>query len=153
MPSASMEPAYSAGEQVVVDLDAYAAAEPEIGDPVVFHPPHGADVDRCGVPVRPKRACPVPTPALSSQAFLKRVVATPGDRLSIRTGRPVVNGRMMLVGVVQPCRGISGCNLERTITVPPGHYFVMGDNSAESFDSRYWGPVPTRAIIGKVTTP
>lgn len=150
MPSESMEPAYSAGEVVTVDLDAYDSATPAIGDAVVFHPPRGVETERCGVPIQPKKPCRVPTPKLSSQVFLKRIVATPGDRLSIRQGRPVVNGSLALADVIQPCRHYGGCNMKRTITIPPDHYFVMGDNSGASSDSRFWGPVPARAIIGKV---
>ena len=150
MPSESMEPAFSAGEVVTVDLDAYDSATPAIGDAIVFHPPHGAETEECGVPTQPKKPCRVPTPKLSSQAFLKRIVATPGDRLSIRQGRPVVNGSMTLADVIQPCRHFVSCNMTRTITILPNHYFVLGDNSDESSDSRFWGPVPARAIIGKV---
>jgi len=70
--------------------------------------------------------------------------------LSIRQGRPVVNGSLALADVIQPCRHYGGCNMERTITIPTDLYFVMGDNSGASSDSRFWGPVPARAIIGKV---
>ncbi len=150
MPSESMEPAYSAGEVVTVDLDAYDSAVPTIGDAVVFHPPRGMETEKCGVPSQPKKPCRVPTSKLSSQVFLKRIVATSGDRLSIRQGRPVVNGSMILADVIQPCRHFGSCNMKRTITIPPDHYFVMGDNSGASSDSRFWGPVPARAIIGKV---
>ncbi len=150
MPSESMEPAFSAGEVVTVDLDAYDSATPAIGDAVVFHPPRGVETEKCGVPAQPKKPCRMPTPKLSSQVFLKRVVATPGDRLSIRQGRPVVNGSIALADVIQPCRHFGACNMKRTITIPPNHYFVMGDNSGASSDSRFWGPVPARAIIGKV---
>lgn len=150
MPSESMEPAFSAGEVVTVDLDAYDSATPAIGDAVVFHPPRGAETEECGVPAQPKKPCRAPTPKLSSQVFLKRIVATPGDRLSIRQGRPVVNGSMTLADVIQPCRHFVACNMKRTITIPPNHYFVMGDNSGASSDSRFWGPAPARAIIGKV---
>jgi signal peptidase I len=94
--------------------------------------------------------CRLPTPKLSSQVFLKRIVATPGDRLSIRQGRPVLYGSMTLVDVIQPCRHFAACNMRREITIPPDHYFVIGDNSGASSDSRFWGPVPARAIIGKV---
>lgn len=150
MPSESMEPAFSAGEVITVDLDAYDSAKPVIGDPVVFHPPRGMETERCGVPLQPKQPCRMPTPKLSQQEFLKRIVATPGDRLSIRQGRPVVNGSLALADVIQPCRHSGACNMKRAITIPANHYFVIGDNSGASSDSRFWGPVPARAIIGKV---
>jgi signal peptidase I len=149
VPSESMAPAFSAGDRVVVDLDAYDAATPAIGDPIVFHPPKGAVRGRCGVRQRRGEPCGTPTPRLSSQLFLKRVVASPGDRVSIRNGRPVVNGAVVLADLIQRCRH-GFCNMRRTITVPTDHYFVLGDNSAESSDSRLWGPVPSRAILGKV---
>ncbi len=43
----------------------------------------------------------------------------------------------------------AGCNFRNPITVPPGHYFMMGDNRGESDDSRFWGPIPTSWIIGE----
>lgn len=150
VPSEAMEPAYSVGDVVTVDLDAYDSATPAIGDAVVFHPPLGAVIGECGVPLQPKQPCRVPTPKLSPQLFLKRVVAGPGDRLSIRQGRPVVNGSIVLADLIQACRHFAPCNMKRTITIPANDYFVMGDNSGESSDSRFWGPVPARAIIGKV---
>jgi signal peptidase I len=145
-----MEPAFSPGQRITVDLDAYDEAQPEIGDAVVFHPPKVAGWGtECGIRPRPKEPCRVPTPKLSSQLFLKRVVALPGDRLSFRTGRPVVNGSMVLTNVIQPCHG-GACYMPRTITILPDHYFVEGDYSGASADSRFWGPVPSRAILGKV---
>ncbi len=150
MPSESMEPAFSAGEVVTVDLDAYDSASPAIGDAVVFHPPRGMETEQCGVPRQPKQPCRVPTPKLSPQMFLKRIVATPGDRLSIRQGQPVVNGSIVLADVIQACRHFGPCNMKRAIKIPADHYFVLGDNSGASSDSRFWGPVPARAIIGKV---
>jgi signal peptidase I len=149
MPSESMEPAFSAGERVVVDLDAYDSTAPQIGDAVVFHPPRGSRAEECGVPIQRGQPCRLPTPKLSAQLFLKRVVATPGDRLSVRMGRPVVNGATVLADLIQACR-YGACNLKRSIAIPADHYFVMGDNSAASADSRFWGPVPSRAIVGKV---
>jgi signal peptidase I len=150
VPSEAMEPAFSVGDRITVDLDAYDEALPEIGDAVVFHPPKGAASGvECGVR-RPRRmACPVPTPGLSSLLFLKRVVALPGDRLSVRRGLPVVDGVPVLGNLIRHCRSLL-CNLTRTITIGPDLYFVMGDNSPYSDDSRFWGPVPSRAILGKV---
>lgn len=149
VPTESMKPAFSPGQKVTVDLDAYDNASPEIGDAVVFHPPKGALTSRCGVSVQPKEPCRAPTPKLTPELFLKRVVATPGDRLSIRKGRPVVNGSIVLADLVQRCR-YGACNMGRTITILLDHYFVMGDNSGASDDSRFWGPIPSKAIIGKV---
>jgi signal peptidase I len=149
VPSESMEPAFSAGERVTVDLDAYDTAQPELGDVVVVHPPRGAVTERCGVRRRPKEPCRVPTPRLSEQLFLRRVSALPGDRLGIRSGRPVVNGAVRLANLVQPCH-VWYCNLSRRITVLPEHYFLLGDNSEAAIDSRLYGPAPEKAIIGKV---
>jgi signal peptidase I len=50
----------------------------------------------------------------------------------------------------EPCAGGLPCNFPKPIVVPPGDYFMLGDNRGESDDSRFWGPVPKRWIIGKV---
>lgn len=151
VPSEAMEPAFSVGERITVDLNAYDVAEPELGDPVVFHPPRGGDSRRpCGVKNGRKRSCLVPHGRLTPELFLKRIVAVPGDRLSFRSGRPVVDGAMVLTDVIQACHYPELCYLPRAITILPDHYFMEGDNSGASDDSRFWGPVPRRAIIGKV---
>ena len=91
--------------------------------------------------------CPKPTAEESSDNFIKRIVAGPGDKLSIKEGHPVVNGvEKTDEPYIEPCQS---CNLPKTITVPPGHYFMMGDNRGASDDSRYWGPVPEEWIIGE----
>ena len=49
-----------------------------------------------------------------------------------------------------PCGNAGGaCNLPDTIVIPPDHWFMMGDNRGASDDSRFWGPVPRKWIIGK----
>jgi len=48
-----------------------------------------------------------------------------------------------------PCGNAPACNLPETITIPPGKYFMMGDNRGASDDSRFWGPVPKQWIIGE----
>jgi signal peptidase I len=84
----------------------------------------------------------------SDEYFIKRIVAGPGDTVFIREGRAFVNGKRQADNFTTPCGQGSGCNLEQPITVPAGHWFMMGDNRGESDDSRFWGPVPTDWIIG-----
>jgi signal peptidase I len=92
-------------------------------------------------------ACPKPTAERSDQNFIKRIVAGPGDTLSIEEGHPVVNGEIKRdEPYILPC---NTCNLPKTITIPADHYFMMGDNRGASDDSRFWGPVPRDWIIGE----
>ena len=51
---------------------------------------------------------------------------------------------------IKACGGNSECNFPTPITIPAGHWFMMGDNRGDSDDSRFWGPVPTGWIIGQV---
>ncbi len=157
IPSESMEPTLDVGQRVLVNRFLYHFTDPAIGDIVVFHPPAGADNGtECGVTVEGRQptevgeSCPEPTKGESSQNFIKRIVALPGDKLSIKDGHPVVNGVWKKEEpYALPCGGSSACNLPRTITIPPDHYFMMGDNRGASDDSRFWGPVPRSWIIGE----
>jgi signal peptidase I len=153
IPSQSMEPTLDVGQRVLVNRFLYHFTDPSVGDIVVFHPPAGADntgTPECGVPHGPKEACPHPTAAESSQNFIKRIVAGPGDTLSVKEGHPVVNGvEKTDEPYIRPCGTVAVCNLPKAITIPPGDYFMMGDNRGESDDSRFWGPVPRGWIIGK----
>ena len=151
IPSGSMEPTLDIGQRVLVNRFLYHFTDPSPGDIVVFHPPAGADSGtECGVPHSPRQACPMPTPAESSQNFIKRIVAGPGDTLSVRDGHPVVNGVEKLdEPYTNPCGRGAACNLPKPITIPPGYYFMMGDNRGASDDSRFWGPIPRKWIIGE----
>jgi signal peptidase I len=157
IPSDSMEPTLDVGQRVLVNRFLYHFKDPQIGDVVVFHPPAGADGGpRCGIQIHgrePKDVgmpCPQPTAAESDQNFIKRIVAGPGDKLSIKEGHPVVNGvEKSDEPYINPCGGTETCNLPKAITIPPDHYFMMGDNRGASDDSRYWGPVPRDWIIGE----
>ena len=151
IPSESMEPTLDVGQRVLVNRFLYHLNDPSLGDIVVFHPPAGADNGtECGAPHSPRQSCPRPTQAESSQNFIKRIVAGPGDTLSVRNGHPVVNGvEKDEESYIKPCGSASSCNLPKPIKIPPGYYFMMGDNRGESDDSRFWGPVPRDWIIGK----
>ena len=50
---------------------------------------------------------------------------------------------------INPCHPGDDCNFPKPITIPPDHWFMMGDNRGQSDDSRFWGPVPKKWIIGK----
>ena len=80
--------------------------------------------------------------------FIERVVAGPGDRVAIEDGRVIRNGKRRSEPFVKPCAGAPECSLPRPITIPPDHWFMMGDNRGASDDSRFWGPVPTDSIVG-----
>jgi signal peptidase I len=151
IPSESMEPTLDVGQRVLVSRFIYDFQDPSIGDIVVFHPPTGADRGtECGISPRPGEPCPKPTAGESSQNFIKRIVAGPGDTLSVRNGHPVVNGvEKADEPYINPCGAAGACNMPKTITIPPDHYFMMGDNRGASDDSRFWGPVPSDWIIGE----
>jgi signal peptidase I len=152
IPSGSMEPTLDIGQRVLVDRVSYRVDDPQIGDIVVFHPPVGAvsGDPSCGVASLPRKAlCPKPVDEESDTNFIKRIVAGPGDRLSVKNGHPVVNGVMAKEDFIEPCRSGEKCNCPKPITIPPTEYFMMGDNRGSSDDSRFWGPVPRGWIIGK----
>jgi signal peptidase I len=159
-----MEPTLDVGQRVLVNRLIYHFRDPQIGDIVVFHPPRGAVSGRqCDARATPNgatdddpdtydqstQACPVATPEESDTNFIKRIVAGPGDRLRIEDGHPVVNGVKAQEDFINPCGSAGVCNLREEITIPPDHYFMMGDNRGQSDDSRYWGPVPRDWLIGE----
>ena len=150
IPSQSMEPTLDVGQRVLVNRFLYHFTDPGIGDIVVFYPPKGAESGaECGVPHSPVQACPEATAGESSQNFIKRIVAGPGDMLSVRNGHPVVNGVAKTdEPYTLPCGNGGACNLPKPIKIPADHYFMMGDNRGASDDSRFWGPVPREWIIG-----
>ena len=146
IPSGSMEPTLHVGQRVLVNRIGMDFSDPHVGEIAVFHPPVGAQQEECGpVPHVVKlgaQPCNQPVPKEdTSTNFIKRVVAGPGDEIYIREGH-----------VFRKAKGTANfereCNVPTPIVVPPGHWFMMGDNRGESDDSRFWGPVPTGWVIG-----
>ena len=146
-----MEPTLDVGQRVLVNRVVYHLHDPHIGDIVVFHPPAGATGGGPQCVSHPSNEpCPQSgTPGESSENFIKRIVAGPGDKVSVNHCHPVVNGVQPKEDFIRPSRDGTNCNLPRAITIPPDHYFMMGDNRGESDDSRFWGPVPRDWIIGE----
>jgi signal peptidase I len=167
VPSGSMRPTILEGDLVVINKLAYDLkvpfttvhlaewSNPQRGDIAVFYSPY------------------------DGTRLVKRVIGLPGDRISLRQNRLEINGVAVswasadekwrlyandvekqnatviqeTLGTVQhPITQLSGMGAIRSfseITVPAGHYFMMGDNRDCSFDSRYFGFVPREQIIGQ----
>lgn len=166
IPSSSMMPTLLIGDFILVNKFSYGLrlpvlhteflelGEPARGDVVVFRSPDNPDED-----------------------WIKRIVGLPGDRIAYRNKMLYINGRPMdqevlgkYVGVGSG-RNMTGASLRRERlmeleheilvvpsrrghgngewVVPEGHYFVMGDNRDNSNDSRFWGTVPERYLVGK----
>ncbi len=160
IPSSSMVPTLQVGDYILVNKYTYgirlpvlrtkvlALNEPQRGDVMVFFPPH-----------------------MNDTYFIKRVVGLPGDTVTYRNKQLYVNGaplayeslgvvpegqsrlevametlgekrHLMQVDQMRPARDFS-------LVVQPGHYFMMGDNRDNSSDSRIWGQVPEKDIVGK----
>ena len=151
IPSESMIPTLQIGDTALADHAAYRRAKPKVGDIVVFHPPAGAEsATECGKRPPKGQACAIATRRTLEVKFIKRIVAGPGDRISIRKGRVIRNGKRAAEPFIAPCGRGAQCDFPRTFTVPAGRWYMLGDNRAASDDSRYWGPVATRALVGRV---
>jgi signal peptidase I len=100
------------------------------------------------------------SPANTHEIAVKRIIAIPGDRVSIQNGSVILNGAKLDEPYVRWAQGYgpsayywpTSANTLRPndIQVPGGSYFVLGDNRAVSFDSRHFGPVPRNDVIGVV---
>ncbi len=120
----SMEPSLHNRERLLVNKLVYRFREPQRGDVVVFR-----------YPANPKRK------------FIKRVIGVPGDVVAVRDGHVLLNGEVLEEGYTMDLTfGSFGPEV-----VPPGRYFVLGDNRNNSDDSRYpdVGFVPKTNIVGK----
>ncbi|MGZ4244140.1 MAG: signal peptidase I [Solirubrobacteraceae bacterium] len=133
----------------------YRTRRPGVGDIVVFHPPRGADSFSpvCGVAREDlgwPRVCGAPTRRESKVTLVERVVGSPGDRIAIRSGHVIRNGAREKDRYIARCGSDNSCRFPTPVVIPPGDYFMMGDNRPFSDDSRFWGPVHQRWILGKV---
>jgi signal peptidase I len=160
IPSSSMVPTLQVGDYILVNKYTYgirlpvlrtkvlALNEPERGDVMVFFPPH-----------------------MNGTYFIKRVVGLPGDTVTYRDKRLSVNGAQVereSLGVLPDGSSRYAMGIEKlgeanhlmqvdqarpprdfSLVVKPGHYFMMGDNRDNSSDSRIWGQVPEKDIVGK----
>ncbi len=123
----SMAPQISSGEYVLIDTLAYKIGAPARGDIVAF------------------RRNEDPADGMEPTTYIKRVIGLPGDRVVIRSGTVYVNG----TALVEPYVRFRDHASFATVTVPPGELYVLGDNRADSEDSRVFGCISERSVIGK----
>jgi len=133
IPSQSMEPTLMVGDRILVNKLAYHLHDIHRGDIVVFGRPPGE------------------TAATDIKDLVKRVVGLPGETISSApNGQVLVNGRPISEPwLTANARANPGPAIVRQ-TIPPGEYFVMGDNRGDSEDSRFFGPIPGSIVVGHV---
>lgn len=130
VPSGSMRPTILEGDHLLGTKFHYRFWPPKRGDVVVFRPPPEA----------------LRLTDSHVERYVKRVIAVAGDEVEVRRGQVLVNGKALDEPyVAEPPHYVA-----RTMTVPPGHLFVLGDNRNESLDSHRWGFLPEDALIAHV---
>jgi signal peptidase I len=143
IPSSSMEPTLHCArpgsgcesrfsDRVLANRFIYHFRKPHRGDIIVFKTPPLAE-QRCG----------------AGGTFVKRLIALPGERWEEKNGFIFINGKKLLEPYVKADRRDTGTSYP-TRKIPQGMYFMMGDNRTQSCDSREWGPVPRKNLIGEV---
>ncbi|WP_044304494.1 signal peptidase I [Richelia intracellularis] len=147
IPSGSMEPTLHGtpnqweADKIIVDKLSYKFTKPQRGDIVVFSPTQELKNENY------------------QDAFIKRVVALPGETVELREGKVYINKQPLRENsraLPEQFTSVEVCTsgqrppfLSRPKTIPLDSYLVLGDNRGSSYDSRCWGVVPNRNIIGR----
>ena len=118
----SMEPNLNDGQYLLINKIGMRFHQPQRGDIIVFQ-----------YPLDP------------SKSFVKRVIGIAGDTVEVRNQQTIVDGKV----ISEPYLGSPENGLYPPTVVPPGQYFVLGDNRNNSSDSRSWGMLPSKDIIGE----
>ena len=128
IPSDSMLPTLQVGDRLVVEKISYHFRPPATGEIVVFDPPQQLQIQGYA----------------KDQAFIKRVIGTPGQTIQIEDGKVYLNGNPLNEDyIAQP-----PSYRMKPVRVPEDQLFVMGDNRNNSNDSHVWGFLPKENIIG-----
>lgn len=124
---ASMSPNLETGHYLLIDKVSYHFKEPARGDVVVFK-----------------------FPGDTSKYFIKRIIGLPGERVIVRgTNTTITKTDGKTIHIAEPFVALLSETDSKDITLAKDEYFVMGDNRAKSYDSRFWGALPKEDITGK----
>jgi signal peptidase I len=161
----------------VLNTKILSIGAPARGDVFVFRYP-GYQCQNGGTSLRSGNPCEMPVIPVPKEDYIKRVIGLPGDEIAYRNKTLYVNGKQVdevdlgaYTGAAEPGHRMDGAQVKResleglehrileipqiwggregSWTVPPGHYFAMGDNRDNSADSRFWGFVPEENLVGK----
>ena len=125
----SMEPSFKNNEYIITDKISYRLGEPQRGEVVIFKAPVNPDVD-----------------------YIKRIIGLPGEKIMISKGKVYINNKLLNEPYLDEITPLfPGGYIEdgEVISIPEDHYFAMGDNRPHSSDSREFGPINKKLIIGK----
>lgn len=129
IPAETMKPTLLEGDRILVDKRIYKKSEPRRGDIIAFIYPED-----------------------TKKSYIKRLVGLPKETIEIKNGSILINGMVLKEPLFEGNHYYNAgeyAKEARLITIPADSYFVLGDNSASSNDSRYWGFVPKKYLIGK----
>lgn len=126
----SMYPNFFHKQYILTNIIILQFKKPKIGDVIIFRAPPDPEKD-----------------------YIKRVIGEPGDTITLKDGQVYLNGKLLSEEkYLKPLIRTYGASFVQdgeTVTVPYDSYFVMGDNRLESSDSREWGFVSTKSVIGE----
>lgn len=140
IPSGSMIPTLLIGDRLIVEKVSLYFSDPHRGDILVFYPPNPAEDPLNGAQMFFRWLG-----FTRDSAYIKRVIGLPGETVSVQNGQVLINGQALN----EPYIKTPPFDEMPPTLVPEHQYFMMGDNRNNSRDSRVWGTLPRKNVIGK----